>query len=74
AGRHINPLFAGDTIYAWSEVLDKALLGNGHGGLRLRLIATKNVSAYDFQGPDSPEAILEFDYWAAIPLRSSFIS
>lgn len=74
AGRHINPLFAGDTIYAWSEVLDKALLSNGHGALRLRMIATKNVSAYDFQGSDSPEAILEFDYWAAIPLRSSFVS
>ena len=23
-GRHVNPLFAGDTVFAWSEVLDKA--------------------------------------------------
>ena len=72
AGRHINPLFAGDTIYAWSEVLDKADLGQGQGALRLRLIATKNVSGCDFPGPDSSDAILEFDYWAAIPLRASF--
>jgi 2-methylfumaryl-CoA hydratase len=55
-------------------VLDKAVLSNGHGALRLRLIATKNVSAYDFQDTDSPDVILEFDYWAAIPLRSSFLS
>ena len=24
AGRHVNPLFAGLTVYAWSEVLEKA--------------------------------------------------
>jgi 2-methylfumaryl-CoA hydratase len=71
-GRHINPLFAGDTIYAWSEVLDKADLGQGQGALRLRLIATKNIPAADFPGPDSPDAILEFDYWAALPCRTSF--
>jgi len=23
-GRHVNPLFAGGTVFAWSEVLDKA--------------------------------------------------
>lgn len=73
AGRHVNPLFAGDTIYAWSEVLDKADLGNGHGALRLRLIATKNVSASDFPASDNPAVILEFDYWAAIPLRANFV-
>src|SRR6202021_141588 len=22
-GRHVNPLFAGDTVFAWSDVLDK---------------------------------------------------
>jgi 2-methylfumaryl-CoA hydratase len=73
AGRHVAPLFAGDTIYAWSEVLDKADLGNGQGALRLRLIATKNVSASHFPGPDDPDVILDFDYWAAIPLRASFV-
>ena len=26
AGSHVSPLFAWDTIYAWSEVLDKAEL------------------------------------------------
>jgi 2-methylfumaryl-CoA hydratase len=73
AGRHVNPLFAGDTIYAWSEVLDKADLGNGQGALRLRLVATKNVSAADFPDSDNPAVVLDFDYWAAIPLRASFV-
>ena len=26
AGRHASPAFAGDTVYAWSEVLEKARL------------------------------------------------
>ena len=72
-GRHVNPLFAGDTIYAWSEVLDKAELGNGQGALRIRMIATKNVAASHFPASDDPAVVLEFDYWAAIPLRANFI-
>src|SRR4029077_947415 len=32
-GRHVNPYFAGSTIFAWSQVLDKADLG-GAGALR----------------------------------------
>jgi 2-methylfumaryl-CoA hydratase len=74
AGRHINPLFAGDTVYAWSEVLDKADLGNGHGALRLRLVATKNVRSSGFPDLEDANTILDFDYWAAIPLRESFLS
>ena len=30
-GRHVNPLFAGDTLYAWSEVLAKEDLGDNAG-------------------------------------------
>jgi 2-methylfumaryl-CoA hydratase len=37
AGAHTNPAFAGDTVYAWSEVLDRAELdAPGVGALRLR--------------------------------------
>ena len=38
AGRHVAPLFAGDTVFAWSEVLDaRALPGRDDvGALRLR--------------------------------------
>ncbi|MGE0828273.1 MAG: MaoC family dehydratase [Hyphomonadaceae bacterium] len=74
AGRHVNPLFAGDTVYAWSEVLDKADLGAA-GALRLRLVATKDRPCADFpvrkpDGGDDPAVILDFDYWAAIPKRA----
>jgi 2-methylfumaryl-CoA hydratase len=76
AGRHVNPLFAGDTVFAWSEVLDKQPLPGRDdvGALRLRLVATKNFPCAEF--PDKtaegqyPEAvILDFDYWAFAPRR-----
>ncbi|MDP3738164.1 MAG: MaoC family dehydratase [Hyphomonadaceae bacterium] len=75
AGSHVNPLFADDTVFAWSEVLDKADLGDGLGALRLRLVATKNRPCADFPYKDSEgkhvsDVILDFDYWAAIPSRS----
>ena len=42
AGAHTSPAFAGDTVYAWSEVLDKAETPEPSvGALRLRLVATK---------------------------------
>ena len=71
-GRHVNPLFAGDTLYAWSEVLDKTDLGEA-GALRLRLVAAKNRACADFPdksgGEYDPSVVLDFDYWAAIPKR-----
>ncbi|HEY2071087.1 MAG TPA: MaoC family dehydratase [Rhizomicrobium sp.] len=69
SGRHIAPLFAGDTVFAWSEVLDKAELAGGAGALRLRLTATKNLPCAEFPAADNPNTILEFDYWAAMPRR-----
>ncbi len=74
AGTHANPVFAGDTIYAWSEVLDRAELP-GHpdlGALRLRLVATKDRPCDDFPYKDAdggylPEVVLDFDYWAILP-------
>ena len=42
AGAHVAPAFAGDTVHAWSEVLDTATLdAPGVGALRLRLVATR---------------------------------
>ena len=75
AGGHLNPLFAGDTVFAWSEVLDKAELEDGMGALRLRLTAAKNRPCADFprlgeDGKPLAEVILDFDYWAAMPMRA----
>ncbi len=74
-GRHVNPLFAGDTVYAWSEVLEKEPLQGSFGALRLRLVALKNQPAAGFphkgvDGEYDPAVILDFDYWAAIPKRA----
>ncbi|HXF89056.1 MAG TPA: MaoC family dehydratase [Xanthobacteraceae bacterium] len=72
-GRHVAPLFAGDTVHAWSEVLTKAELHgrNDVGALRLRTVATKDRPCADFpykQGEDyDPTVILELDYWVLIP-------
>jgi 2-methylfumaryl-CoA hydratase len=75
-GRHVNPTFAGDTIYAWSEVLERWEL-SGHddlGALRLRTIATKDRACADFPDKDAegkPDAsvVLELDYTILIPRR-----
>jgi len=72
-GRHVNPFFAGGTVFAWSEVLDKADLGAA-GALRLRLVATKDAPCADFpdkggEGVYDSAVILDFDYWAVVPKR-----
>ncbi len=73
-GRHVNPVFAGTTIHAWSEVLETAILSDRHGALRLRTIATKDEPCAHFPGPDAggkypEEVVLDFDYWVLMPRR-----
>ena len=72
AGAHTSPAFAGDTVYAWSEVLDKAETSvPGVGALRLRLVATKGRDeSMTLKGDDEKYAegvLLDLDYWALIP-------
>ncbi|MGC3939158.1 MaoC family dehydratase [Roseobacter sp. EG26] len=71
-GAHANPCLAGDTIRAWSEVLDKAETdAPGVGALRLRLVATKGGEAFTLKGEDGkylPHVLLDLDYWALVPL------
>lgn len=73
AGAHANPCLAGDTIRAWSEVLDKAETdAPGVGALRLRLVATKGDSSqFPLRGEDGkylPDVLLDLDYWVLMPL------
>ena len=69
-GRHVAPLFAGDTVYAWTEIIDRAALPGRDdvGALRLRMIATKNKPCHDFPLMDGenydPSVILDLDVWA----------
>jgi 2-methylfumaryl-CoA hydratase len=72
-GRHVAPLFAGCTVFAWSEVLAIAELPgrNDVSALRLRTIATKDRPCADFPAKtgdaDDPAVILDLDYWVLMP-------
>jgi 2-methylfumaryl-CoA hydratase len=73
-GRHVAPLFAGDTVYAWSEILERAELpGRTDAGLlRVRMFAAKNHPCRDHPGVldksrHHESVILDLDAWLAIP-------
>jgi 2-methylfumaryl-CoA hydratase len=75
-GRHVAPTFAGDTVYAWSEVLAKWELPDRRdlGALRLRLVATKDHQCRDFPYKDTsgrydPAVVLDFDFTVLMPRR-----
>jgi 2-methylfumaryl-CoA hydratase len=82
SGAHANPTFAGDTIYAWTDVLDKAELPGRRdvAALRLRLVAVKNADPrtedvpLEVVGDDGkkgydPRVVLVLDYWGLMPRR-----
>jgi 2-methylfumaryl-CoA hydratase len=72
-GRHVAPLFAGATVFAWSEVLTKSKLRGRDdvGAMRLRTIAAEDKPCNDYPwkvGDDYDPAVrLELDYWVLIP-------
>jgi 2-methylfumaryl-CoA hydratase len=70
-GRHVAPLFAGDTVFAWSQVLDTTRIKGRDdvGALRLRTVATKDVACSEYPAPDGDGVILDLDYWALIALK-----
>ena len=72
-GRHVAPLFAGQTVFAWSEVLAKAELS---GPRRCRRAAAAHVAAKDHPvrdfphksgSEDDPAVLLDLDYWVLMP-------
>ncbi len=73
-GSHVAPCFAGDTVYAWSEVLERIEFPAREdiGALRIRTVALKNRTAdgfpYKSDGGDYEDGVmLDFDYWAIVP-------
>jgi len=70
AGAHVAPCFAGDTVRAWSEVLDKAETAvPSVGALRLRLVAVKS-DVGPLRGDDgkySDGVLLDLDIWVLMP-------
>lgn len=76
SGTHIAPTFAGDTLRAFTEVVETSDLPPRAdvGALRLRMCAVKNVSASALAsvampsaGTKDPSVVLELDYWALLP-------
>jgi 2-methylfumaryl-CoA hydratase len=79
-GAHANPSFAGDTFYAYSEVLNKwELPGRSDlGALRLRTVGVKNIDTRDIESPKidvegkqryRDEVVLDLDYTVLMPRR-----
>jgi 2-methylfumaryl-CoA hydratase len=82
AGAHANPTVAGDTLYAWTEVLERVDLGRDDaGGLRLRLVGVKNLDprkepielklkdAESGREQYHPNVVLDLDYTVLMPKR-----
>lgn len=72
-GRHVAPSFAGNTIYAWSEVLETSdIAGKPQlGALRLRTIATKDQPCAAFPAMTDGKSydasvVLDLDYWVVM--------
>jgi len=75
-GNHVAPSFGGDTIYAWSEILDKSEIAGRDdlGTLRLRTVASKDQSCETYPGKNAdgkyaPGVVLDFDYTVLMPKR-----
>ncbi len=82
AGAHANPTVAGDTLFAWTEVLERIDLGPPQAGaLRLRLAGVKNLDPNEAEvtlrvkDPESgregyhPNVVLDLDYTVLMPKR-----
>jgi len=80
-GTHSNPTFAGDTVFDWTDVLEKIDLGRADAGaLRLRLVGVKNsdpnteeqpFKVTDDKGRERyhPNVLLDLDYTVLMPRR-----
>jgi 2-methylfumaryl-CoA hydratase len=81
AGAHANPTVAGDTLFAWTEVLERIDLGRKDAGaLRLRLVGIKNTDPREediplrVKGDDGresyhPNVVLDLDYTVLMPRK-----
>ena len=73
-GAHVAPTFAGDTVFAWTEVIDKMEIPGRTdiGALRLRTVAAKDRPCADFpdkgaDGKFDPAVVLDLDSTVLIP-------
>ena len=80
-GTHCNPAFAGDTLYAFTEILEcwEIPARRDIGALRVRTIGVKNVESEKIDQPKSTlegreryheNVVLDLDYTVLIPRRT----
>ncbi|MBP9616223.1 MAG: MaoC family dehydratase [Aliarcobacter sp.] len=74
SGAHANPTYAGDTIYAYTEIVETIEVNREDIGLlRLRTVAIKNqvskeiLDPKDSEGKYLPNVVLDLDYTVVIP-------
>jgi 2-methylfumaryl-CoA hydratase len=74
SGAHANPTYAGDTIYAYTEIVETIEVGRDDIGLlRLRTVGIKNqvskeiLNPKDSEGKYLPNVVLDLDYTVVIP-------
>jgi 2-methylfumaryl-CoA hydratase len=78
SGAHANPTYAGDTIYAYTEVIDTIdHKREDLGLLRLRTIAVKNQKPEEIESPKGEDGkylknvVLDLDYTVVIPKKKT---
>ncbi len=78
SGVHANPTYAGDTIYAYTEVIDTINYKRDDIGLlRLRTIAIKNQKSDEVENPKDKNdkylknIVLDLDYTVIIPKKKT---
>ena len=73
-GTHANPVHTGDTLFSFTDVLEKQELTERLGALRLRLVVVKNEHPDDTEGFELKQSaggkqayresvVLDLDYW-----------
>jgi len=78
SGAHANPTYAGDTIYAYTEILETINHKREDLGLlRLRTIAITNQKSEEIENPKGEDGkylknvVLDLDYTVVIPKRKT---
>lgn len=76
SGAHANPTYAGDTIYAYTEVIETIEVNREDIGLlRLRTVGIKNQTSKEIENPKDkegkylPNVVLDLDYTVVIPKK-----
>lgn len=78
SGAHCNPTYAGDTIYAYTEIIDVIdHKRDDLGLLRLRTVAIKNQASSEIENPKGEDGkylknvVLDLDYTVIVPKRKT---